>query len=227
MRSRNLAAALVLLAATLTAFGCGGSTTNSVAAKSPRAIVAAALSAVNGASSVNVSGGVGDKALIAIDLHFVTGRGCAGHLTVNGRLGVDIVRIGSKMYLKGSAAFWRDYVDTAAARLVGGKWSMVSASESDTATLASLTDLHKLLDPSAYRGKLTKSTTMTLDGKKAVSVEGRLRIRLFVAATGKPYPIEINALDALDADRITFDEWNAPVTLTAPKDAIDIAQITG
>jgi hypothetical protein len=198
-----------------------------VAAKSPRAIVAAALSTVNGASSVHVSGGVGDKALIAIDLHFVTGRGCAGHLTVNGRLGVDIVRIGSKMYLKGSAAFWRDYVDTAAARLVGGKWSMVSASESDTATLASLTDLHKLLDPSAYRGKLTKSTTMTLDGKKAVSVEGRLRIRLFVAATGKPYPIEINALDALDADRITFDEWNAPVTLTAPKDAIDIAQITG
>jgi hypothetical protein len=46
---------------------------------------------------------------------------------------------------------------------------------------------------------------------------------LYVATTGKPYPVEIVKTGS-QPGRVDFDHFNESVTLTAPSNAIDIAQ---
>lgn len=47
---------------------------------------------------------------------------------------------------------------------------------------------------------------------------------LYVAATGPPYPIEIS-MGGADAGTLSFDKWNQPVSVFAPANAIDVAQL--
>jgi hypothetical protein len=47
---------------------------------------------------------------------------------------------------------------------------------------------------------------------------------LYVATTGKPYPIQITK-SGTSGGKILFDRWNAPVTLVAPKHSIDLSQL--
>lgn len=70
----------ILLALAVAALGgCGGSSGNGVASKSPSEIVAAAKAAVDGASAVHVSGStVTGGSPITLDLSLVTGKGGRG-----------------------------------------------------------------------------------------------------------------------------------------------------
>ena len=47
---------------------------------------------------------------------------------------------------------------------------------------------------------------------------------MYIAATGQPYPIEITKSGS-DGGKISFDRWNKTVTLAAPANAIDVAQL--
>jgi hypothetical protein len=47
---------------------------------------------------------------------------------------------------------------------------------------------------------------------------------LFISTTGKPYPVEITK-GGSGGGKITFDRWDEPVTLSAPANAIDVAQL--
>ena len=49
---------------------------------------------------------------------------------------------------------------------------------------------------------------------------------LYVATTGKPYPIEI-VKSGSDGGRVEFDRFNQPVTLTPPANAIDVSKLSG
>jgi hypothetical protein len=48
-----------------------------------------------------------------------------------------------------------------------------------------------------------------------------------VAATGKPYPVAIAGGKKGRSGAITFDDWNKSVSLSAPRDAIDIGKFGG
>ena len=50
--------------------------------------------------------------------------------------------------------------------------------------------------------------------------------KLYVAATGKPYPVAIVG-GKNQSGTIAFDDWNKSVSLSAPSDAIDIGQFGG
>jgi hypothetical protein len=47
---------------------------------------------------------------------------------------------------------------------------------------------------------------------------------LYVATTGKPYPIEISK-GGSESGKITFDRWNQPVAITAPANSVDLAEL--
>ena len=47
---------------------------------------------------------------------------------------------------------------------------------------------------------------------------------LYVATTGKPFPVELTK-NGTDGGTIAFAEWDKPVTLTAPANAVDIEQL--
>ena len=51
--------------------------------------------------------------------------------------------------------------------------------------------------------------------------------KLYVAATGKPYPVAIVGNKKGQSGAVTFDDWNESVSLSAPSDALDISQFGG
>jgi hypothetical protein len=110
--------------------------------------------------------------------------------------------------------------------LLQGKWLKAPASSTSFASLASLTNLGKLIDTTlASHGKLASAGTKTVNGQKAVGVTDATRGgTLYVAATGTAYPLELVKSGA-SGGKITFDHWNQPVTLNPPAAAVDVSQL--
>jgi hypothetical protein len=230
MRSRNLGWIALLALLLAASAGCGGSSkkSNGVASKPADAIVAAALAATNSAKSVHVSGTIPENGRqLTLDLHIAGSRGGSGWMAEKGAR-ADIVRIGPKAYMKGSAAFWISFGGKAAAQILAGRWIVGSATSGNFASLTPLTDLHKLVGGMlSSHGKLVKGATTTIAGRSVIAVTDTTTQggTLYIATTGQPYPVELVETGA-SAGKLTFDQWNAAVTLTAPKGAVDFSKLT-
>lgn len=209
--------------------GCGSSSSssgNGVASKSPVEIVAAAKTAAAGAASAHVAGSiVAEGKPISLDMELLAGKGGKGKITVEG-LTVNLIDLNNAVYINGSTAFYRHLAGPAAAQLLQGKWLKAPAGSGNFSSLASLTDLGKLIDTTlASHGKLSSAGTTTISGQKAVGVSDVAKGgTLYVASTGTPYPLAIVKSGA-GGGRIVFDRWNKAVTLTAPANAINVNQL--
>jgi hypothetical protein len=225
------ATALTILAVLLGAVllgGCGGgsSSSNGIASKTPTEILSAATAAADSASSVHVSGSiVSAGSPFTLDLELVKGKGGRGQISEGG-LSFNLILLDGTAYISGSPAFYSHFGGPAAAQLLEGKWLKAPASSGTFSSLGSLTDLNQLLNTAlSDHGVLAKGPPTTIDGQPAVSVtDASHGGTLYVATTGKPYPIEISKSGATGG-KISFGSWNAPITLAAPKDAIDLSQL--
>ena len=206
---------------------CGSSSpsSNGVASKSPAAIISAAEGAITGLKSVRVAGSiVSGGSRITLDLSLVSGKGGRGQMSESG-LGFQMVVLDQTVYIDGSPGFWRHFGGAAAAQLFEGKWLKAPASGS-FASVALLTNVHKLFNQLlSSHGTLAKGATTTVDGQKVVAIKDTTKGgTLYVATTGKPYPVEIVKTGA-QGGRVVFDHFNNSVSLTAPANAIDISQL--
>jgi hypothetical protein len=220
--------ALVLALVLALLGGCGSSSSsgNGEASKSPSQILAAAKAAAAGAASAHVAGSIVDEGKpISLDMELVSGKGGRGRITLEG-LSISLIQVGKSVYINGSSAFYRHVAGAAAAQLLQGKWLKAPASGGNFASLASLTNLGKLIDTTlASHGKLAAAGTKTINGQRAVGVSDTSKGgTLYVAATGPAYPIEIVKSGA-SGGKISFDRWNKPVTLSAPAGAVDLNQL--
>jgi hypothetical protein len=232
MRSRMATATrpplALALAAIALASGCGGSSTqgNGVAAKSPNEIVAGAKTLADAAKSVHVSGTLKSAGTpITINMTLLAGKGGSGQLSQNG-LSFQLIQIHGTVYIKGSAAFYQHIAGAAAAQLLQGRWLKAPASSGGLAALASLTDLHTLLDTTlASHGTLRKGAITSVNGQKAIAVsDSSTGGTLYVATTGPPYPVKVS-IGGSSSGAVTFSQWNEPVTVIAPANAIDVTQL--
>ncbi len=220
---------LILLLIAVALAGCGGSSSssgNGVADKTPAEILAATKAASDTATSVHVSGSiVSGKSPITLDMSLLAGKGGRGNLSESG-LPFELIQVGGSVYIKGSAAFYKHIGGTAAAQLLQGKWLKAPSSSANFASLSQLTDLRQLVDQTLKsHGSLKKGGTSTINGQKVVGITDTTKGgTLYIATTGKPYPIEISK-DGSGGGKITFDRWNSAVTLAAPANAIDVAQL--
>jgi hypothetical protein len=217
---------LVVALAALT--GCGGSSSgNGVASKSPAEIIAAARTAADGASAVHVSGStVTAGTPITLDLSLVAGKGGKGQIAESG-LSFELIELEGTIYIKGSSAFYKHFAGAAAAQLLQGKWLKAPATSASFAGLSSLTELHKLLDAALASSDkaLVKTGTSTVKGQAVVGVKDTAHGEtIYVATAGKPYPVAATK-SGTGGGTIAFAEWDKPVTLTAPANAVDIEQL--
>jgi hypothetical protein len=226
---RASAFALVLAAAFLA--GCGGhgrsAEPNSEASKPAGRVLADANRAATRASSVHVSGNIVSSGTpITLDLVMARDKGAKGSMTTNG-LRFDLVRIGDTAYIHGSDAFYRHFAGAAVAQLLHGKWLKASAVQGRFSSLAPLTSADALFTQiSSGHGKLANDGKTSYKGRPVVTIHDRSDdSKLYVAAAGKPYPVAIVGGKKGQSGAITFGGWNEPVSLTAPKDAIDISQL--
>jgi hypothetical protein len=181
--------------------------------------VAAAQQAIDGVKSVHVSGGTTTGQVpVTLDLSLVAGKGGRGSMVINGG-NLQIVAVGPSIYINASSTFWNKASGKKVAALLAGKWLKAPA-VGQFATFASLTDLTKLFNQLlTQHGTLSKGAATTVDGQKAIAITDKTKGgTLYVATTGKPYPIEI----AKGASKITFDQIDQPVSITAPSGAISI-----
>ena len=162
---------------------------------------------------------------ITLDLELVAGKGGRGQISEDG-LSFNLIQVGGTAYISGSPAFYSHFGGPAAEKLLAGKWLKAPASSGSFSSLGSLTDLDQLLDTAlSDHGALKQGPTTTIDGQQVLSVTDAAHGgTLYVATTGKPYPIEISKTGK-SGGKITFNRWNAPVTLTAPANAIDLSQL--
>lgn len=207
--------------------GCAGSSGGEdIASKTPAQIVAASQTAADAAGSVHVSGSiVNGGSPITIDLSLLAGKGAVGSFTQSGS-GFELVRSGATIYIRGDAAFYRHLAGPSAARLLGGRWLKAPATSRSFASLASLTDLQGLIGATfSGQGRLSKGSVTTLAGNTVVPVTDRSNGgTIYVATTGLPYPLAVtNAKQS--SGRITFDDWNGPVSVNAPPNAIPLSSL--
>jgi hypothetical protein len=197
-----------------------------VASKSASEILAAATAAADGVHALHVSGSVvSGGSPISMNLDLVSGQGARGQMSQNG-MSFQLVVAGKSIYINAGPAFWRHIGGNAAAQLLQGRWLKAPASSSDFASLAALTNLHKLLTALlSNHANLTKGAATTVNGQKVVALTDTTNHgTLYVATTGKPYPVQI-AKSGSDGGRLTLDRFNETVPLTPPANAIDISKL--
>ncbi len=233
MRLRPLqltCALLVLVPAALA--GCGGSSSsssgNGVASKSATDIVNEAKTAADSAGSVHVSGSVKSAgAPVTLDLNLQSGKGGKGEISQGGYT-FKLILLGDTAYISGGSSFYKHLGGAAAASLLAGKWLKVPVNTGEFASFSSLTDMRKLIDTTlASHGTLKKGSTSTVGGQQAIAVTDSTNGgSLYVATTGKPYPLQLSK-GGSESGRISFSDWNAPVTIEAPAHSVDLAELKG
>jgi hypothetical protein len=140
-------------------------------------------------------------------------------------LSFRIIVVNHTVYINGSDSFWRHFGGSAAAQLFQGKWLRAPAT-GQFASVVVLTDLQSLFNTLlSTHGTLAKGATSTVGGQKVIAVKDTTRGgTLYVATTGKPYPIQITKTGA-QGGRVIFDRYNEPVSLSAPANSIDISKL--
>jgi hypothetical protein len=226
MRLRASVVAVMLLLA-----GCGGGSTphtasrgpvNGVADRAPGQIVAAAVRTIDSARSVHVVGSIADNGIqVRLDLHLARGRGGEGEVSENG-LGFQLISAGKVLYIQGSRAFWIHFGGANAAKLFHGRW-LKAPDSGQFATLGKLATTQGLVGQLLSKhGNLSRGGQVTVDGQPAVGVIDRTQGgTLFVAATGRPYPLEIIRRGS-DGGYVKFTDFNGPVTITPPRKSISL-----
>jgi hypothetical protein len=234
-RIRALSAGTLLVVAFLAA-GCGGggggsssSQPSGEAAKPATQIVEDAMKAARAASSVHMAGQVAESGKqIGVDLSFVRGKGTTGTFTLRGTP-VQLVLVGKQAYLRAGPAFWRQFKGgTRAAQLLAGRWLKFAADNGQLGSLAAVANDKTLFDQLASEhGKLENQGATTYKSQSVVAIHdtGKPGSTLYVAASGTPYPVALVKTKGRTGGTITFDKWNEPVKLTAPKGALDLSQL--
>jgi hypothetical protein len=216
---------LLLLA--LSGGGCGGgSSSNSITSKSAEEIVSESKAAADTASSVHVAGSLNSGgSVVKLDLSLVAGKGATGELSQNGS-SFKVILVGGTAYISGSPAFYRSLGGSAAAQLFNGKWLKAPATTGEFASFSQLADMRKLIDSTlAGHGGLAKGSTKVVNGQQVIAINDTSKAgTLYVATTGKPYPIQLFK-GGSESGKISFEDWNKPVSIAAPANAVDLAEL--
>ena len=226
---RVFALAVVLTAVFLA--GCSGheksAKPNGEASKPATRVLADARAAATGARSVHVSGSiVSNGTPITLDLDMARGKGAKGSMSTSG-LRFDLVRIGDTAYIRGSDEFYKHFAGAGIAQLIHDKWIKASIVQGRFRPLEPLTSIGLLFaQVGANHGKLVNDGKTTYKGRQVVVIRDTSdSSKLYVAATGKPYPVAIAGGKKNQSGTIAFGDWNEPVSLSAPNDAIDISRL--
>jgi hypothetical protein len=221
------AVALALLALA----GCGSSD-NGVASKSGGEILAASKAAAESANSVHVVGRNSQgSASLTIDLSLARsgGRGQISFLGLN----FEVIRIGGTVYVKGDLAFYKRLgaVLGTTVDVPRGTWLKGAANSGPLAQLAALVDLRgELARVLSAPGSVTHGVRTTVNGQKVIELSEATKVykgSIFVATTGKAYPVQLVKTGGRERGRVTFSEWDKPVSLSAPAPSVDISSLKG
>ena len=234
------AASLAVLTGTAVLTGCGSSangsgatdtvqTANGIETLPARQILEKSLAASKAASSVAVVGQISDEDQRAMSLDLLLGTDASQGTTSFTGFSMEFRVTGGTTYFKISREGIEHVLGAGeGSALIGDRWLLMSSDDTSD-TLSALGDeftsknamLTSLLSPD---GTVTVKGTGQADGVPVVFIRsssnpgGTLAIR----TVGEPYPVQIStdAANGSEQGTVTFSNWNAPVNVTAPADAV-------
>ena len=185
---------------------------------------AAALSKVSAAAaaqtSVHITGTVAQgRKTLGLDVHAGVSSGY-GQLQIGG--GRVLLRLtGGTIYLNGDAKGLMGLgFPKAAATSSANKWLGAQASATSLSALLSFNDLVKsIVTPN---GTVVAGRTTTVNGVRVYTLVDQTKGggTLYVATIGEPLPVQI--VNAKPHERLSFSEWNAPVSVSPPPHVVPV-----
>ncbi|MFF1921841.1 hypothetical protein ACFVW8_14855 [Streptomyces sp. NPDC058221] len=178
---------------------------------------------------------------MSVDLTLDRDDNCTGSVDLGNSQGsVRIVKRGDEVWIKPDADFWKNQVPDggqAFAAILNGRYMKASADDPRLLTLTKACDLdtfQKLVSDNADNdhGTLNKAARTTL-GKAPVvpltRMRGETTLRLYVAATGKPYPLRLTVQGGGADATVDFSAFDKPVPTSTPPpdDTFDINALLG
>ncbi|MET0419379.1 MAG: hypothetical protein ABW022_25480 [Actinoplanes sp.] len=201
---------------------------NGIEALSADKILQRAKAALAEAKSFRAKGTLhqdGEKA--AIDLK-VSGRNFIGSVSF-GKATVELLATGGKRYLRPNKQFWimstNTQQGTLLAQAMGDRWVAGADEDPSFADLFTIGSLDGLFQPKEFNIGAVKE----IAGVKSVGLMDfdDIEKKLFVAATGKPYPLQLTGKDGAE---LTFSDFGATFTgLAAPpkSQVVDLGNLAG
>ncbi|WP_431680639.1 hypothetical protein [Kitasatospora sp. KL5] len=198
---------------------------NGVAALPAREIVERSVGALKAAGSVRITGrGSSQGQSVTFDLSTDTSGTCAGTMGLSGQGTFRLVKLGTELWVKPDAVFWRSHGGAAAEDLVGEKYLKTTTDNTDFSQIGDVCDLD------ALGGALLEQTPdslavggpATVDGTPAVTVSGTAddgTSTLTVATRGEPYPLRMEKTGGEETGRVELKEFGVPVRAEAPSPA--------
>ncbi|MEU8568308.1 hypothetical protein AB0C51_08055 [Streptomyces pathocidini] len=231
-RTRNAAlVGAVCTALALALAGCAeedpDAGTNGVGRLAPQKIETKALKAVEGATSVRLSGSVVSQGrTYRIDMRLKQGErgGGVGEVATKDST-FELLRVGDALYLKADADFWAHQhsgearkSDNSAADKLEHKYVKVPSGDSAYQQLSGFTDMELLLEGLlGLHGRLTAGDRDSVGGVRTVRVEAGNKGEggaLDVSLEGTPYPLRLQR--AGGAGELELVDWNEDFTLKPP-----------
>jgi hypothetical protein len=196
--------------------------------KSARRILADASRALRRADSVAIAGTVSrGTEQISLDIVVTHGSG-GGTITAEG-MTFQIITAPPDVYLKANAATWAQASggNEIVAQLLADNWLKTTTDDEDFAEDLRLFDItywaKQAMQPT---GTLTKGSVTNFQGQAAIPLEdedGPKSGTLYVAATGRPYPLAIVGTGAQQG-QVTFSDYGSASVPPPPTDAIDLSE---
>ncbi len=140
----------------------------------------------------------------------------------------DVVRVGKTVYVRGSTAFYTKVAGKQAAALLKGKWLSAPATTGEFASIGAFTDIATFFTGVlGSHGRITKGAETTVDGQKVIAIVDHSNSggTLYVATTGKPYPMGISSPHGGAGGSVHFTDWGKTIPVAAPKSSIDLAKL--
>jgi hypothetical protein len=210
-----------------TSGGSGGGSDNGVSSKSADDILTTAINAAKQAKSVHVSGAVNDGGeKIGIDLSIASGKGAAGTIS-EGDASFKLIEAGDAFYIQPNKAFLLKFAHSAAAeQLFKGKWLKGSPTNSSFQSFGELTSIDTLMGSlTKDHGTLSKGSSSTVGGQKAIALNSSKGGTMYVATTGQPYPLQVSKTSGSQTGKVTFSQYNQAFQIKAPGNSIDLDKL--
>ncbi|WP_026412043.1 hypothetical protein [Actinomadura oligospora] len=209
-------------------------------AKPPAELVKAALDGFRNAKSVHVKADFKDEGK-PMRLDFRLGQDQADG-TMQGSFEntpatVKLRTTGGKLFMGADASFWENMLgDKSAGAMLGGKWVLFPSSQSkeyrpflgirqfDQQVVA------KMREVIATRSDGFEGSRADVAGTPAIAITGpgAKSSKMFVSANGTPHLLRLSstvAVGDMPVGSFDFSEYDTPLQIQAPADAIDLSKI--
>jgi hypothetical protein len=199
-------------------------TSNGEDAKSPDAIIADAIAALNAAKSVHAKGTVAVSTLtLDIDLVYAN-TDLTGTVTDSGTT-AQVIKVGSDVYIKAPTSLYATFVPADQQPLLAvldGKWAKISSAFVSVALPAPLT-IDTLVKPAT---PLTKGSVTSVNGTPAIAITDANKVEYDVSlAPGPAYLLQVKS----GANSVALSDFDKTTTIQAPDptQVVDILHMLG